>query len=53
MPLHALLPFLVGLAHQYGLLKWVNPQWFTLRYWKRRFSGGTAPPAAAAAVKAE
>ena len=32
IPLHALLPFLVGMAHQRGYLKWVRKEWFTWRW---------------------
>jgi len=39
IPLNLLLPFLVGLAHQYGWLKWFKREWVTLRYWRERFAG--------------
>ena len=32
VPLTALIPFLIGLAHKRGWLKWVNPNWFSWRW---------------------
>lgn len=51
VPLHLLLPFLLGLAHQYGYLRWLRREWLTWAYWRprvRAFFG--LPPAAAAAA---
>ncbi|GLC55601.1 hypothetical protein PLESTB_001005400 [Pleodorina starrii] len=39
VPLHLLLPFLVGLLHQYGYLKWFRKEWVTIRYWANKFKG--------------
>ncbi len=39
IPLHLLLPFLIGLAHQYGYLKWFKREWVTLRFWTNKFRG--------------
>jgi hypothetical protein len=36
VPLHALLPFLVGWAHRRGYLRWVRQEWFTYRWLKPR-----------------
>jgi len=32
IPLHAILPFLLGMAHQRGHLQWVRKEWFTWRW---------------------
>jgi hypothetical protein len=33
----ALLPFLISLAHRYGWLKWVDPNWFSWRWLKYQY----------------
>ncbi len=38
IPLNLLVPFLVGLLHRYGYLKWFKQEWVTLRYWQRRWT---------------
>ncbi|KAK9868149.1 hypothetical protein WJX84_010994 [Apatococcus fuscideae] len=38
VPLNLLVPFLVGLLHRYGYLKWFKQEWVTLRYWRRRWT---------------
>ena len=42
VPLHLLLPFLLGIAHQYGYLQWFKREWVTLRWWKRWVATATA-----------
>ena len=32
VPMSAFMPFLIGVLHQYGLLKWVREEWFTWRW---------------------
>lgn len=39
IPMNLLLPFLLGLAHHYGFLKWVKREWVTYKWWKERFFG--------------
>lgn len=39
IPLHLLLPFLLGLAHKYGYLQWVKREWVTFRFWRERIFG--------------
>ncbi|DBB13900.1 TPA: hypothetical protein ACH3X3_000887 [Trebouxia sp. C0006] len=41
VPLHLLLPFLVGVLHRYGWLKWFKPEWVTLRFWQKWWSGSS------------
>jgi hypothetical protein len=36
VPLHALLPFLIGMAHQRGYLRSIKKEWFTWRWLKPR-----------------
>ncbi|CAL5227854.1 g10887 [Coccomyxa viridis] len=37
VPLNMLVPFIVGILHKYGYLKWIKPQWFTLRFWQNKW----------------
>lgn len=39
IPLNLLLPFLLGIAHHYGLLRWLKQEWLTLRHWRQQFGG--------------
>lgn len=41
VPLHLLLPFLVGVLHRYGWLKWFKPEWVTLKFWQKWWSGSS------------
>ncbi|PNH02301.1 hypothetical protein TSOC_011732 [Tetrabaena socialis] len=52
VPLHLLLPFLVGLLHQYGYLKWFKKEWVTFRFWVNKFRGSksSGTPASSAAT---
>ncbi|KAG2485183.1 hypothetical protein HYH03_016072 [Edaphochlamys debaryana] len=52
IPLWGLLPFLVGLLHSYGYLKWFKKEWVTYRYWKQRVWGPKPVPAGSAAAGA-
>lgn len=36
VPLHALVPFLIGMAHQRGYLRSIKKEWFTWRWLKPR-----------------
>lgn len=44
IPLHLLLPFLLGLAHQYGLLTWMKREWVTWRFWRNKLFGRCVEP---------
>lgn len=37
IPLNLFLPFVLGLLHQYGYLKWIKKEWVTVRYWVQRY----------------
>lgn len=37
IPMNLLLPFLLGLLHQYGYLKWVKKEWVTFRFWINKY----------------
>lgn len=37
MPITAILPLVIGFAHKYGYLKWVNPNWFSYRWLKYKY----------------
>lgn len=39
VPLHLLLPFLVGLMHRRGWFKWFKQEWVTIRFWKTWWAG--------------
>mmetsp|Transcript_14339 Transcript_14339/g.17371 ORF Transcript_14339/g.17371 Transcript_14339/m.17371 type:complete len:84 (-) Transcript_14339:5-256(-) len=36
IPVWSLLPFLVGVVHKHGYLKWFKQEWVTLRFWKKK-----------------
>ena len=36
VPMSAFVPFLLGMLHQYGYLKWVKQEWFTWTWLKPR-----------------
>mmetsp|Transcript_11893 Transcript_11893/g.21342 ORF Transcript_11893/g.21342 Transcript_11893/m.21342 type:complete len:119 (-) Transcript_11893:215-571(-) len=38
IPMNVFLPFLVGLLHQYGYLKWFKKEWVTFRFWRNKFT---------------
>ncbi|PSC67558.1 hypothetical protein C2E20_8774 [Micractinium conductrix] len=50
VPVHLLLAFLVGLAHQHGYLKWFKREWVMWSFWKQQLGLGKRPDAAAAAA---
>ena len=37
IPVHLLLAFLVGLAHNRGYMLWFKKEWVTYKHWARRF----------------
>lgn len=37
VPVTAILPLIIGFAHKYGYLKWVNPNWFSYRWLKYKY----------------
>jgi len=37
VPLNMLVPFIVGILHRYGYLRWIKPQWFTVRFWQNKW----------------
>jgi len=46
VPLNLLIPFLVGMLHRYGYLKWFRQEWVRISYWKKQYSrwkGETVP----------
>jgi hypothetical protein len=50
VPVGALLPALVVLAHQRGWLLWINPRWFDYKFWWAKLRG-CAPAARVAAAR--
>ncbi|WIA18285.1 hypothetical protein OEZ85_009751 [Tetradesmus obliquus] len=52
IPLNLLLPFLLGIAHRYGWLKWFKREWVTLAWWRQVFSSSKQPATGGAAAGA-
>eukprot|EP01024_Parvocaulis_polyphysoides_P038746 TRINITY_DN34921_c0_g1_i5.p3 TRINITY_DN34921_c0_g1~~TRINITY_DN34921_c0_g1_i5.p3 ORF type:complete len:100 (+),score=1.20 TRINITY_DN34921_c0_g1_i5:158-457(+) len=38
IPLHLLLPFLIGVLHRYGFFKWFKQEWVTFQYWSKQYA---------------
>ncbi|KAL4421515.1 hypothetical protein ABPG75_010806 [Micractinium tetrahymenae] len=38
VPVHLLLAFLVGVAHQHGYLRWFKREWVMFSWWRRQFA---------------
>ena len=36
VPTNLLLPFVIGILHRYGYLKWFRTEWVTFKYWRRQ-----------------